>query len=132
MLLESDIKKIFSDLIHHHSAEISYAGTTLSLKIWEDKLSLTAPVYWGGNYIPKSVRECIRKKPPFDEGVILTTLHLNEEKFEITLAYQGSNLQLNKSRFVDLIEEFSFLANEWREWLDQHDKNDLVHVRVPI
>ena len=132
MLIENDIKKLFSDLIHYHVAEVSYAGSNLTLKVGEQgqKLSLSAPVYWGGNYIPKSVRTCIAKRGPFDEGIIPTHLSLDEERFEITLHYIGEAEFVNPSKFGALIEEFSFLANEWREWLDEHDKNDLVHVRV--
>lgn len=128
MLIENDIKKLLSDLNHYHVAEISYAGSNLTLKIWEEgrKLSLSAPVYWGGNYIPPSVRACMKKRAPFDEGLIATFLTVDEERFEITLNYVGALVP----QLGELVEEFTFLASQWREWLDEHDKNDLVHVRV--
>lgn len=131
MLVNKDLKKLFSELNRNSQAELSLAGSVITIKVWDggQKLYLSAPVYWGGNYIPKSVRSCLAKRAPFDEKVILTSLAVDEAKFEVTLVYQGSTVYLDGEKFNDLLQEFSFLAAEWREWLDQHDKNDLVHVR---
>lgn len=133
MLINKDLKRLFTELNRNRTAELSLAGSVITIKVWDEgqKLHLSAPVYWGGNYIPKSVRGCLIKRAPFDEKVILTSLSLDEAKFEITLVFQGSTDFMDGDKFSELLQEFSFLASEWREWLDQHDKNDLVHVHVP-
>lgn len=132
MLVKSDLKRLLSDLAKNRSTQVSFAGSTIMIHVSEenDRLELTTPVYWGGNYLPHSVRNCLTQRAPFDEKIIQTTLTLDEEKFEITLKYKGLISEVNEVEFNLLMEEFSFLANGWREWLDQHDKNDLVYVRV--
>lgn len=56
---------------------------------------------------------------------------VDEDNFSVSINYLGGLEHLNKRMFVDLLEEFSFLADEWSLFLDEHDKNDLVHVRSP-
>ena len=38
--------------------------------------------------------------------------------------------ELTTAQLRQLIEEFGWIAENWRLYLDEHDKNDLVHVRV--
>lgn len=130
MIVSKDIKKLFSHLLSNEVTEIAIDGMTVSLQILESssKVSLSTAVYEGGNYIPKSVRKCLSEKVPFDHKVISTFLKVDEPHFQISLNYLGSFNQLNQQSLLNLLEEFSELANEWRFYLDEHDKNDLVHV----
>lgn len=132
MIVEKDLKKLFNQLIHDEVAQITLGGSDISIHMFERgaKLSLATPVYFGGNFIPKSVRKCISQKAPFDQSIINTNLTVDENSYQIRLNYMGSMNNLNTQEFVNLLEEFSFLADEWRNFLDENDKNDLVHVRV--
>jgi hypothetical protein len=132
MIIEKDLKKLFSQLIHSDSAQLCLSGSDVSIRFIDKatKLSFATPVYFGGNFIPKSVRKCISQKAPFDQGDVRTFLTVDENSFQIHLNYLGSVEYLNHQLFVDLLEEFSWQAEEWRIFLDEHDKNDLVHVRV--
>lgn len=133
MLLENDIQKLINELCKAEVAKITVGGATITARAFEDasKLLLTTPVYSGGNFIPKSVRQCLTRKAPFDDDRINTSLKVDEDKFQIDLNYTGSvDNCSNKQRFIDLIEEFSWLAEKWRDYLDEHDQNDLVHIPV--
>lgn len=132
MIVEKELKKIFNQLVHADAAQISVGGFDIKIRVFDDasKIALSTLVYVGGNFIPKSVRTCITQKPPFHRSLLNTSLHINEEKFEIDLNYLGRLDNINKQSFIDLLEEFSWIAEEWRLFLDEHDKNDLVHVRV--
>ncbi|KAF3362565.1 Uncharacterized protein PHSC3_000804 [Chlamydiales bacterium STE3] len=132
MLVENDLKRLFDELKLLKSTHLSVNGCNITIKILEhpSKVYLGTTVYFGGNYIPKSVRNCINQKAPFDHSFIKTYLTVDEGQFQIALNYTGDSPPLTSLKFRQLIEEFSFLAQEWQQVLDEHDKNDLVYVRA--
>ena len=75
MLVEKDIQQILSHLADGDSIKIPFDGSHIMIRVIDEatKLSLTALVYDGGNYIPHSVRRCLSRKsplfPPFDTDV---------------------------------------------------------------
>ena len=133
MLVERDFRKLVHQLIKEEVAKVALGNSEVVVHILDhaSKISLSSSVYIGGNFIPKSVRSCLSQKPSFEQGHIKTSLTLDEEHFSINLNFLGGLAHLNKRMFVDLLEEFSWLADEWRLYLDEHDKHDLVHVHVP-
>lgn len=133
MIVEKNFRKLIHQLLKEEIAKISLGNSEVLIHVFDNatKISLSSRVYFGGNYIPKSVRLCLAHKPAFETGRIKTYHTLDEENFEITLNFIGGLDHLNKRMFIDLLEEFSWLADEWRLHLDEHDKNDLVHVRNP-
>ncbi len=132
MLVENDLKRLFDELKLLKSTHFSLNGFNISIKILEhpSKIYLGTTVYFGGNYIPKSVRNCVSRKAPFDHSFINTYLTIDENQFQVALNYTGDTDSLNAFKFRQLIEEFSYLAQEWQQFLDEHDKNDLVYVRA--
>lgn len=132
MIIEKELRKLLHRLIKDEIAQITLGGSDVCVHVYDNatKISLSSPVYFGGNFIPLSVRNCLTKKPLFERGHITTYLHLDETSRQISLNFVGSLEHLNKRMFIDLLEEFSWLADEWRLYLDEHDKNDLIHVRV--
>ena len=61
---------------------------------------------------------------------IRTFLKIDEQNYSIHLNYLGHVQALTKGNFNDLLEEFGLIAEKWRAYLDEHDKNDLIYVRV--
>lgn len=133
MIIEKEFRRLVHQLVKEEVAQISLGNSIVTVHVLDNarKLSLSSLVYFGGNFIPKSVRTGILLTPAFEKGHIKTYMTVDEEHFSVTLNYLGGLEHLNKRMFVDLIEEFSWLADEWRLNLDERDKNDLVHVRVP-
>lgn len=131
MLVEQKVKKLFNQLLHGEIAQITLGHNDITVRIFDgaSKLSFSTEVYLGGNYIPESVRLCLKGTPPFESKIIKTYRTVDEENFQIFLHYLGRLNHLNHQGFVDLIEEFSWLADHWKLYLDEHDKRDLVHVR---
>lgn len=132
MIIEKELRKLLHRLIKDEIAQITLGGSEVLVHVYDNasKISLSSPVYFGGNFIPLSVRKCMSQIPKFEKGHIKTELKLDEQTNQISLKYIGGLESLNKRKFVDLLEEFSWLADEWRLFLDEHDKNDLIHVRV--
>lgn len=132
MLVEKDIQQILSQLAGGDSIKIPFDGSDIMIRVIDDasKISLTALVYEGGNYIPNSVRRCLSRKSPFFHPSILTFLTVDEQYFQIRLNYLGQAQSLTHHHFKELLEEFGAIAEKWRLYLDDQDKNDLIYVRV--
>lgn len=133
MVVAKEIKKIFQQLLHDSIAQISVGGSDITIKIYDNatKFLLTTDVYFGGNFIPKSVRTCIAKQPPFlKETSIKTYLSVDEKEFRIFLNFIGVLDGVSGEKFRILLEEFSWIADEWRLYLDENDKNDLIHIHI--
>lgn len=117
----------YNQLISENSVQIRLGGSDINVRLQDkERMSLTASVYEGGNYIPESVRKCVGGKVPFD-GWIPTRLIIEEDKYQIVLDYNES-IQADPQILKDLLEEFSWQADEWRLYLEEHDKRDLVYI----
>lgn len=132
MIIEKEFKNLLHQLSKDNVAVINLGGSPVTVHLFDQasKFSLSTRVYLGGNFIPLSVRNCLTKSPPFLNGHLKCYLTVDENKFQIVLNYLGGVAHINKKMFIDLLEEFSWVADEWRLYLDEHDKNDLIHVRV--
>jgi hypothetical protein len=133
MLVEKEVQKILNQLADGDPIRVSYNGSELMIRFVDEasKLSMTTSVYNGSNYIPSSVRKCLTNKLPDVSSTILTFLTVDETHYQVNLNYLGRAQPLNHFYFKELVDEFGYLAEEWRFYLDEHDKHDLVHVRVP-
>jgi len=133
MIIEKDLKKLFHQLDHDDIAHISLGSSDVTVRVFDgaSRITLSTPVYHGGNFLPKSVRHCTSQKLTLLNPIqIKTSLRIDEENFRVILNYLGDLGGLTTIQFKDILEEFSYLAEEWRLHLDENDKNDLVHVRV--
>ena len=132
MLLEKDLQKLVYQLLQMDFAHIQLDGSDIRVGIFDKatKLSLSTCVYNGGNYIPKSVRKCVSQKAPFESKEIKVYLTVDEANFQIFLNYLGNIEVLNYLLFQELLSEFTHLVDEWRLYLDKHDKDDLVYIPI--
>jgi hypothetical protein len=133
MIVEKEFRKLVHQLVKEEIAQIVLGNSEITVHVIDNasKISLSSTVYFGGNFISKSVRKCITQTPAFSKGSIITSLVVDEENFRISLNYLGGLNHLNKRMFVDLLEEFSTTADEWRHYLDENDKNDLIYIHIP-
>ena len=134
MVVASELNKIFQNIKTHEQGQFFLCGSDITVRVFDkaSKIAFRSPIYFGGNYIPKSVREGIKKIPPFENlQLIRTSLSVDEQNFRVFLNYLGSIDELNQKKLHDLLEEFEYLSEEWRIYLDEHDKNDLIYVRQP-
>jgi hypothetical protein len=131
MLIEKDLKKLYQQLLQEDVVHVEIGGTDVTLRVFDNasKLALSTAVFNGGNFIPKSVRNCISQKAPFPSD-IKTYLTVDEGHYQILLNYLGTLDYLHQDSFRSLLENFSWIADEWRLYLEEHGKNDLIYVRV--
>lgn len=130
-------EKKLMHLLHSLSKEDEYATITIGdfdilVRVFDlaSKLSLQTSVYHGGNYIPKSVRQTLTQRSISLPSEISTYLAIDESQFKVTLNYLGVLNGSNKTSIKELLEEFSTIAEKWRGYLDEQDRNDLVYIPV--
>lgn len=130
MNVKEEIDSLLSQLLLHDVGEIHFHGSVMNIRLFDihTKLALNTTVYNGSNYIPKSVRNCLTSKAPLPQTGIRTYLSVDEENFKIHLNYVGKIDHLDRKRFLKLLEEFAWIAEAWRKFLDEHDRQDLVFV----
>lgn len=126
----NELHKLLNKLLKDKKIETDLFGFPLKVSIFDEtKLSLSTVVFHGGNYIPKSIRNCLHKKEgPFLDSRIRTSLSIDEFQYLIKLNYFGKMDDMDFKELGDLLEEFCWIAEEWREFLDEHGRHDLVHV----
>jgi hypothetical protein len=132
MLIEKDISKILNQLASGDSIRVAFDDTDITIRFVDGgtKLSLTALVFDGGNYIPSSIRSCLSLKSPFPHTSLLTYLSLDEQHFQVRLNYLGHTETITQTYFKEILEEFGWIAAQWRTYLNERGKNDLIYVRV--
>lgn len=131
MTIAKEFKKIFQQLMQDSVAHMVVGGSDITIRVFDNgaMFSLSTEVYFGGNFIPKSVRACITKQPPFmRNSSIKTFLTVDEKNFHIYLNYLGHLNSMSTDSMRVILEEFSWLADEWHLYLDENDKNDLIYI----
>jgi hypothetical protein len=94
------------------------------------QLTLKSNVYSGEGFIPLSVRQCVKGSKPFTSWLVNTRLALNEDEHTVCLDYIQKEGSLDESHLQATLEEFGWQADEWRLFLDDHGKQDLLPVYV--
>ncbi len=132
MKVENEIDKILKKLLMSRQLEVELGDSTISMQVVDDgvKLLLSSQVYNGGNFIPLSVRHCVQNSKYKNRYALPTYLLVDEKKFQISLNYIGLTENLKAENFINLLNEFTRQADEWRHYLDENDRNDLVHIPV--
>lgn len=132
MLIEKDLKNVLNQLSNGSPITLRFDGVEISLQALDNasKLNLSTPVYYGGNYIPSSVRRCLSQKHFNQIPSISTFFTIDEVNYKIYLNHLEIIDILTDSRLRELLQNFSETADEWRYILDEHDKNDLIHVHT--
>ncbi len=131
MLIEKDIQKLLHQLASGDAFQVALDGSNIMIRFVDgsSKVSLSALVYEGDNYIPFSVRHSLSRRSPFSHPYLLTYFTIDEDRYQVTLNYLGYT-ELTQNHLKELLEDFGLMAEKWRLYLDEHDRNDLVHVRV--
>lgn len=132
MVIQEEVRCVLHQLSSGRLINLTVDGCDIWMRFFEEEstLALSTLVYDGGNYIPPSVRECLSRIAPFSKGHIPARLSVEEETYQIRLNYSGRMTRLTHDHLAEIIEEFEYLAEKWRYYLDEHGKRDLIHVRV--
>ena len=130
MFAQRELQKMEQHLHEGAGVLLHVDGADLQVEMLSgSKLRLATPVYRGGNYIPHSVREALKRKHFRHFSSMSTSFHIDEIHFAVWLHYTGLWRDLTSEKAKDLVQEFGSIASQWRSYLDEQDRNDLVRVR---
>lgn len=131
MIKERLHEGLYKQLMNRGHLEVMLHGAEISLRsINDETFSFSTPVYYGGNYIPHSVRNCLTQPAPFIVPYLKTNLKIDEDNFSIHLICRESLETLNPLSFMTHLEEFAWQAEQWRFLLDRHDRDDRVYIKA--
>lgn len=125
------IRDLIEELKLKQRIRITFKGNEIFLEMKEDgdRIHFLTSVFEGENYIPPSVRNAIKQKVPFMDNFFKAYLTIDEAQFKVLLHHDEPSQTASTDLFSQ-IDRFSFLAEEWRDFLDRNGKGDLVPVRV--
>lgn len=129
---KTGIKDLIDHLMQHRKAEVPVNGFLISVELAPvgRMLSFKAVVYQGYNYIPPSVRHCTSPSFIGPASTLRTGLLLDEESFSISLNFHDPIPNITQETVIYLMEEFSWVAEEWRQILEDNDQRDLIHIHA--
>lgn len=129
MVYDLNTDRLAQELKLFGRGEILCYGGLVQGKISEagDEVSLTALLFSGSNYIPHSIRSCLKVSPPMPVSAIITYITVDESEFEICLKWEGSSSLVDSHEFSSIVSEFGTIAEEWRLYIDENDRRDLVY-----
>lgn len=132
MVIEQQLHMLLQGLVEKGSTQILMGSVDITVSVAHNgsQIRLSTPVYSGGNYIPGAVRKAIFQPVSFSSRIIQTHFTVDEDRYEIYLNYQGSTDRLDPPQLKTILEEFAWLADEWRLYLDDRDYNDRIHISV--
>ncbi len=134
MTQKAPIKDLVDYLIHRGKVEVPAHGSRILVEFSArtELLSFQSTVYQGQDYVPPSVRLCLSPSFRGPASSLLTSLELHKETYSVSLHFSDTIPHLTHDLLMSLLEEFGWLAEEWRQVFDDHDKRDLVHIRAKI
>lgn len=130
MLIKEGLEKFILNLVAIGRATVDYGNSKLHVEFDREQkqVRLSTQVYFGGNYIPQSVRGALLLSPPFSIREIATSFFVNEEAFTIDLQHIAKGISLFPREISSLVENFIFLAESWKTLLEEEDEKDRIYI----
>lgn len=119
---------IIQELSVNKKTVVFLHGWHVLLEYGPEGLAISAPIYKGDNYIPAGVREAIQGSLFSGRSFLKTHFSLEEQNFTITIHSHILTPSLNQEFLSPLLEEFSWVAEQWWRHLDDRDQQDLVYI----
>lgn len=131
MLLERDVQRLVTHLAQTGSAEVELLGATVLLRLLDadNKLLISSEIFAGLDYVPPSVRQALGEDLPVPVAATIRTFpKIDEASSTVHLHYLGILSGMDPIQLKTLLEEFAWLADEWRRHLDDRGRDDLIRV----
>ncbi len=132
MLSGNDIEELVFQLFMNLETNLVVDGEHLRIRLSNDmkQLKLSTVIFRGDNFIPLSIRRALRAKTIFNISLISTTFSIDEGNHEISLNFSQDLDKSGLENFEEWLEDYFWIAREWRFLLDKYGKEDLVFAYV--
>lgn len=131
MITNDQLPGIIENLTEKCFAIVMIEGMLIRLSLLEDgdTLHLSTPVFYGDNYIPKSVKEALQSREVVSSELLKVSFRIDEDSYSVFLNCQGPWIG-NIDSVKEMLYEFSWLAEEWKQWLNEKGKGDLLPIYI--
>lgn len=131
MEYKSSLHPIIEAVHHRDQGTYSLHGWELSIAYSiEEGLCIETAVFQGEHFIPLSVRAAVHSRPSTIHPSLQVVLRIDEEESRVILHYTGNRADVTTSGFNAVLEEFTWLAEQWWQHLDERSRGDLLYVHV--
>jgi hypothetical protein len=129
MITDNQIPSIIETLMKDNSAVVAIEGMSMRLSLWNDGqiIHLSTPVYHGENYIPPSVKDAIKQPFAISSERFEASFKLDETTCFISLESLGTWAETAEDLKL-MLYEFASFAEEWKNWLNEKGKGDLLPI----
>lgn len=131
MLLERDVQRLVTHLVQAGSAEVELLGATVILQLLgsDNKLLVSTEIFSGMDYVPPSVRQALGEDLPIPVAATIRTFpKIDEPSATVHLHCLSILSGVDSVQLKALLEEFAWLADEWRRHLNDRGRDDLIRV----
>lgn len=129
MITDEQIPSIMETLMNDGFMMVIIEGLNVRLRLWNDGqiVGLSTPVYCGENYIPPSVRGALKQPLAVKSDRYQASFKLDEKACCILLECQGTWAETAADLKL-MLYEFTWFACEWKNWLNEKGKGDLLPI----
>jgi hypothetical protein len=132
MVATHKLKGILSTLALDGVLHVPFDGLEVLIQRSADlsNVRMSAHVFTGDHYIPKSVRKCIRGRGPCAGYNPISFVTVDEAHCRIDLNCDYPLKDVTEEHFIEMLEQFGWQVEEWRHFIDRHGEGDLVYINV--
>jgi hypothetical protein len=122
----------FGKLLEQGKRSLMLCGFEVASRLFNEgeQIYLSTAVLMTRAQLAPSVLEIVREGHQIEGGQL--DAFLREENGTIYLEYLGPMECESAVQYIHLLQEFIWIANEWRYRLDLKGKEDLVSIPIPI
>jgi hypothetical protein len=124
----------FGKLLEEGKRTVAMCGFEVTTRLFEDGegVYLSTPVLICRSDLLNDIRESIRFGEKVEGSGLDTFLRIDEEFGIVYLEHLGPMAAETPVEYIHLLQEFVWVANEWRYRLDLRGRGDLVSIPIPI
>lgn len=124
-----ELEQILQELREHPHALIQWHGWKIHLVLAQrSQFCLHTIVYCGDAYVPPGVREAVLLNPAAIGSSLRTSVRLDEQTHRVTLLHEATQPPVANRELAQILEEFSWVAERWWQYLNERDRRDLIYV----
>ena len=124
----------FGKLLEEGHRTVTLCGFELTAKLFDDgsQVYLSTPVMIYRTDLSPAVRDAVREGATVEGSQLDGFLRLDESKGIVYLDYLGPMEAESGVEYIHLLQEFIWIANEWRYRLDLKGKLDLTPLPIQL